>query len=376
MKIGLTTIYNVPNYGSVLQTYATQELLKSLGHDVEVIQYDYFNERYYNERGYGATWRERFYPLKALMLPWCRAAALKRFRNKYLNFTKPFGSLEALSDNDWSGYDAFVVGSDQVWNTKFLLGDPGFLLQYVPNNKPRISLSSSFATKSVNDKYEDLFKRELSKFSSLSVREINGVDIIQRQLGIDKPVEVTLDPTLLLSKEQWLSKFTVNKRKHDKPYILYYMLPYAFEPRPYIYEVVKYFKDSLDYDVVALEGIRDSSDCKDVAFADADNSTIPEFIDLFSNASLVITSSFHGTAFALNFGKPLISVVPDNAGDDRQTTLLKNCGATSSIVKIGTPIYTINPNYDNTAVSSKLNAMREQSIKWIKNNINDTKKSK
>lgn len=369
MKIGLATIYNVPNYGSVLQTYATQELLKSLGHDIEVIQYDYFNKRYYKELGYGPSWKEKFYPLKSFFMPWCKTAILKRFRRKHLNFTKPFKSFEALTENDWSSYDAFVVGSDQVWNTKFLLGDPSFLLQFVPDGKPRFSFSSSFATKSVNVKYEKLFKEELSKFCALSVRELNGVDIIQKQLNIDKPVQVTLDPTLLLTKIQWLSKFPAKIRTQTKPYILYYMLPYAFEPRPYIYDVVKYFKNKMECDVVALEGIRDSRDCKIVEFIDADNSTVPEFLDLFANASLVVTSSFHGTAFALNFGIPLISVVPDNAGDDRQTTLIKNLGAENSIARIGVEPCSIRPEYDILFVQNQLSIMREHCINWIKENI-------
>lgn len=69
MKIGLITIYHVPNYGSVLQTYATQKILQSLGHEVKVIQYNYFNDRYYKEIGRGPSFRERFYPLKTLLMP-------------------------------------------------------------------------------------------------------------------------------------------------------------------------------------------------------------------------------------------------------------------------------------------------------------------
>lgn len=369
MKIGLTTIYNVPNYGSVLQAFATQELLKSLGHEVNIIQYDYFNKRYYKERGYGPSWREKFYPLKSLFMPWCRAAKLKRFRKDYLNFTPLFHDLDELKAHDWAKFDAFVVGSDQVWNTKFLLGDPGFLLQYVPDEKSRFSLSSSFATQTVNPKYNQLFKQELSKFKALSVREKNGVNIIHNQLKISTPVEVTLDPTLLLSKVQWQDKFPMKSRVHKEPYILYYMLPYAFEPRPYIYGLVKHYQDELNCDVVALEGIRDSRDCKDVSFKDADNSSIPEFIDLFANASLVITSSFHGTAFALNFGIPLISVVPDNSGDDRQTTLIESCGAIGSIAQIGKDVRLIDPFYNKNAITERLTQMRNISINWIKENI-------
>lgn len=369
MKIGLITIYHVPNYGSVLQTYATQELLQSLGHDVHVIQYNYFNKRYYQELGHGPSWREILYPLKSLLMPKSKSAVLERFRRTKLNFTKPYNSLESMFLGDWSDFDAFVVGSDQVWNTKFLLGDPCFLLNFAPANKKRFSLSSSFATDRIVERYADIFRKELDKFSAISVRESNGVDIIQNQLGINKSVEVILDPTLLLTKEQWLKLFPSSKRKPLRPYILYYMWAYAFEPRPYIYNVVKYFSDKMNCDVVALEGIRDSKDCKEIKFIDADNSTITDFMYLFANASLVVTSSFHGTAFALNFGIPLISIVPDNAGDDRQSTLLKICGANNSTIRINTDVKSIQPVYDKQLVSEKLEDMRQKSINWIKNNI-------
>lgn len=369
MKIGLITIYHVPNYGSVLQAYATQEILNKLGHEVCVIRYNYFNDRFYKEIGHGPSLRERFYLLKTLLMPHCKASVLKKFRNNYLHYTRSFETRDSLFHFDWSSFDAFVVGSDQVWNTRFLHGDPSFLLDFVPDKKPRYSLSSSFATTTVEKKYESIFREELAKFDAISVREQNGVNIIQQQLGIDKPVKVTLDPTLLLSKEEWIGQFPIKNHQHKKPYILYYMWAYAFEPRPYIYEVVKYFKGKLNCDVVALEGIRDSKDCKNIPFIDADNSTIPEFIDLFNNASMVVTSSFHGTAFALNFGKPVVSIVPDNAGDDRQTTLLKQCGADNCIVRIGTDITSIRPEYNIQTVMQNLIKIRENNINWIKENI-------
>lgn len=370
MKIGLVTIYHVPNYGSVLQAYATQQLLCSLGHDVKIIQYNYFNDRWYAELGRSPSFRERFYWLKTILMPLSKAAVLQRFRRKFLNFTEPFDSEASMMVHDWSDYDAFVVGSDQVWNCRYLLGDPCFLLKFAPANIKRYSLSSSFATSYVDSKYAASFREELSKFSAISVRESNAVTIINSQLGINVPVEVTLDPTLLLNKSQWLSLFPKSK-KRTKPYILYYMWSYAFEPRPYIYEVTDYFRRQTGYEVVALEGIRDSKDCQKIGFVDADNSTIPEFLELFHNASLVITSSFHGTAFALNFGIPLISVVPDNAGDDRQVSLLKAVGADNCIVRINSEIPQIQPQYDVERVSQVLDEIRNRNINWIRENINN-----
>lgn len=92
-------------------------------------------------------------------------------------------------------------------------------------------------------------------------------------------------------------------------------------------------------------------------------------ISLFANASLVVTSSFHGTAFALSFGIPLVSIVPDNVGDDRQSSLLKVCGADNCIVRINSEIESIQPQYDITAVKDKLDYLRQDSINWIKSNI-------
>lgn len=369
MKIGLITIYHVPNYGSVLQTYATQEVLKSFGHDVRVIRYNYFNKRLYAEQRRRPSWREKLYPLKAILMPHSKTAILERFRKSKLAFTRAYNSIDSMYSYNWDDFDAFVVGSDQVWNTKYLCGDPCYLLSFVPDYKKRFSLSSSFSTKQVDTKYETLFKSELNKFSAISVRERNAVFIINEQLGVNKPVKVTLDPTLLLSKKQWLTMLPNNNKGKRKPYILYYMWTYAFEPRPYIYDVVRHFKSKMNCDVIALEGIRDSTDCKDVKFINADNSTIPEFLDLFANAELVITSSFHGTAFALNFGIPLISIVPDDEGDDRQTTLLKECGATNSIVRVNTNLELIQPEYDKQFVKERIEALRLNTLNWIQDNI-------
>jgi len=90
----------------------------------------------------------------------------------------------------------------------------------------------------------------------------------------------------------------------------------------------------------------------------------------FANADLVITSSFHGTAFALNCGRPLISVIPNDSGDDRQSSLLKSVGANKSIVRIKTNLETINPHYDVEKMSNKLDEFRREALRWIVVNIN------
>lgn len=363
MRIGLISIYQVPNYGSVLQTYATQFLLESLGAECKVINYRYPNEWHWN---HGAKRPSGWKALIRRVIPSRKAIVLQHFRENNFNFTLPFDNLDEMNNADWSNYDAFVVGSDQVWNARFVLGDSAFMLSFVPNDKPRYSLASSFALKSIPENFREKYFKYLSRFDAISVRENNGIAIIRDELNIKTPVNVILDPTLLLTKEGWLKAIPRSNFKKKRPYILFYMLAYAFEPRPYIFQVVKYFQKKMDCDIIALEGYAKPSIAGGLVMKNLENSSVEQFIDLFANADMVITSSFHGTAFALNFGKPLVAIVPDGNGDDRQTTLLCNVGCAHCAVKVNTSLPNITPDYDVINEQIRLNELRQTNISWIR----------
>lgn len=366
MKIALVTIYQVPNYGSVLQAFATQRLLENLGAECDIINYKYPNEWHWK---HGAKKPNTIRSIVRLLFPSKKVKVLNQFRSNYFHFTKRYDSLDELLSEDWSEYDAFVVGSDQVWNARFLMGDNVFMLSFVPEGKPRLSIASSFALKSLPFFYRDKYLQELSKFTFLSVRERNGVDIINKELGISKNVDVILDPTLLLSKSDWLRTIPRSEFKKKRPYILFYMWTYAFEPRPYIFQVVKHYQQKLNCDVIALEGYAKPGRTYGIIMQNYSSSNISEFLDIFENADLVVTSSFHGTAFALNFGIPLISVVPNGDSDDRQTTLLRSVGADSSICHINDDWHSINPYYDVAEVQRHISDIRNNNISMIKNNL-------
>lgn len=366
MKIGLVTIYQVPNYGSVLQAFATQSLFEKLGVDCKIVNYKYPNEWHWQ---HGAQKPTGLRALVRRILPSKKVRVLDKFRNRYFKLTNRYNSLDELKLADWTDFDAFVVGSDQVWNARFVLGDSTFMLSFTPTDKPRFSLASSFALKTLPECYREKYKRELSRFQALSVREQNGVGIINNELGISDQVEIILDPTLLLSKDDWMSIVPRSRFIKNRPYILFYMWDYAFDPKPYIFEVTKHFQRKMECDVIALEGHRNAELAAGLVMDNRCTSTIEEFIDIFANADLVITSSFHGTAFALNFGIPLISIVPDSDGDDRQSNLLKSVGCADCIVKIGTDVSNINPIYNIAAEHCNLASIRESNIKWIQDNI-------
>lgn len=369
-KVGLMTIYSVPNFGSVLQTYATQVLLERLGVECWIIDYDRSNSWYYSHGSFKPSLVNSVVKSLGIKSKHRKEKKLNNFRNRYLHLTSRYKSLYSLETASWTSYDAFVVGSDQVWNTRFSYGDSVYLLSFVPNGKPKISIASSFALKELPDKYIDKFRYYLSSFEHLSVREAFGKDIIQKQLLIDKDVEILIDPTLLLSQIDWLEAIPRSHFKKKEKYILLYMLDYAFRPQPYIFEVASYFQKKYGYNIYVLEGEISKEYKSILKYKDVIDSSIPEFIDYFSNADIVITSSFHGSAFALNFGRPLISIVP-GGGDDRQTSILKDVCLSKLAVKVGDDIQKISPAYDYDKEQQLLKKLRDKSVKWIEQALSE-----
>lgn len=363
MKIGIITIYSVPNWGSVLQAFATQEVLRSMGHEPILIDYTRKNEWQY-KRGI-AKQKLFFRVIRSLGLKSHHRMAIKlaEFKRRHYCLTRPYNSLEDLRREDWSSFDAFVVGSDQVWNSRYIYGDSVYMLSFVPENILKISIASSFAIEHLPAELEEKYKTYLSDFKAISVRERSGVRIINEQLQLPQKVEVLLDPTLMLSRNHWINAVPRSTFKKKEKYILFYMLNYAFNPAPYIFELARHFQNKTGYAVYSLDGCKKGCGIK---YKDYSASSISQFIDLFLNADLVITSSFHGTAFALNFGIPLVTVVPEK-GDERQISLLHALNLERLGVPANSTVYAPTPIYDVEEEQKNLDLLRNKSITWISN---------
>ena len=165
MKIGLITIYDVPNYGTILQAYATKKILERLGANVTTIQYTRNND-----------WVKKRYHLKSIFsvkhlihqLGLTSYGRMIRkqdsFRKKFLDLSKKYDSLSELENEDWNDYDIMVTGSDQVWNAKYLYGDSVYMLSFVPEKIKKIAISSSFASNSLPKQFQEKYKKYLSRY--------------------------------------------------------------------------------------------------------------------------------------------------------------------------------------------------------------------
>lgn len=368
-SVGIITMHKVINYGSFLQAYASQSIIESLGHKCEIIDYIFPNEWHV------ANGLKQSTSIKTRVSNYIYALGLtkahrKRLRieqaiNKHLNLSAEFRNPKDIKDNP-PVYDVYVTGSDQTWNTKHTKGDTTFLLSFAPVGGKKISFSASIAGKDLEDKYKDSFKKHLNNYDKVSIRDTNGNKIISNLIG--KNASVTLDPTLVLSRESW-SEFGRGKelKYRNKNYIVFYLITHSFDPTPYIYELLKKLQVKTGFDVYSFTTIPEEfgiehSVCSDIS--------VEHFIQLFESAKYVVTSSFHGTAFAVNFGIPLYSVINDvNSADDRQASLLSKLRINNCLVPAGKVFEDINPFYDVENEQKELNGLRTQSIKYLLDNI-------
>ena len=335
MRTGLITFHFAHHYGAQLQALATMRAIQSLGHDCEIIDYRLPHTTRTNQlfkksggvRGmasdahtalhYGAFQR-RFRRFEAFV-----AEEMALSPRRYTAFEQ----LRA----DPPAYDVYVAGSDQIWNPYIFQDkqfDPSFLLGFVREGR-RIAYAPSLGVPELpEDKAEEL-RRFLTPFSALSVREKRGQVLLREAAGRD--ARVVLDPTLLLTGEDWGELAAAPKRQG--PYILCYFVSDPGEAVPYALAL----SARTGWPIVQLAGARRKIDGAAELVFDAGPR---EFLGLFRHASAVVTNSFHGAAFSLQFQKDFFtSMSPRERAEptfSRIYSLLSRLGCADRILGLDT----------------------------------------
>lgn len=373
-SIGIITMHTPTNYGSYLQTFALYETLRCWGYEIEIINYRY-PTAYHKSIRKSNDYKERntlVQLVKHVLSFFCNLLVhssdqrlnekMDFFYRKYIKLSRAYESYDSLVNNP-PDYDVYITGSDQVWNPCNVGDDKAYLLSWVPAGKRKIAYSASFGMKELPIQYQTLYKEELSKYNYISVREDST--IIPKLLG--KPNTVVLDPTLLFDRNKWMS-YAGKDPIIEGEYILCYILSYKYNPYPYIYSLIDHVKRRLGYKVVFLDNdpIRILH-----GYILANNMGPLDFVNLFLHSSFVITTSFHGTAFAINTNKPFLSIVKEETGDNRQISLIKSLGIDERcIMKCGTIPNTIElPSIDYNVVNERLSNQRELSINFLKDSL-------
>lgn len=310
MKVSVITMHYVKNYGSALQTYATQKYLEKLGCKVEFIDYwrngyldnQLLKDRLNSSKIYSKNFFTRIIGI-LLLYPSIRIKikCFSKFLSKYINLSqKRYISYEELLENPPKA-DIYCTGSDQVWNSKWNNGiEKAYFLDFVPKGAKCISYSASFGKDKLDESEKAITKKMLAKYSYISLRERSALDIL-RDLGINNGVHV-LDPTLMLNKKDWeeLIDGPVIKEK----YVLVYQLN-SGDKR--LDEYAKNFAKSKGLKLVRFTSAVHQCFKYGKTFL---GRNVEDFISCLMYAEYIITDSFHATAFSINMNKKFITVYP------------------------------------------------------------------
>ena len=358
MKVAVITRHAITNYGSLLQAYSTQKVIESLGHSCEIIDYIRRDESYREHEKTLLKRKPNWYsnPLKRIIYLGLRQpesiAAGKKFekeRTELLNLTKLYESPEEIKQNPPVA-DVYVTGSDQVWgpieNGEY---DDSYCLSFVDGKK--ISYAASFGRVEMNQNLEAYFKKWLREYTYISVREDSAVSLLNKIGLYSKQV---LDPTLLLDSSFWDKLLTPIKQKK---YVLVYQLHNDKKIGEYAKKVAK---------EKGLPLVRISTSLHQIVrpgkFVWCPS--IGEFLSYIKNAECMITDSFHGTAFAINFNTQFVEVLPNNNTGTRNMSILKITGLSNRIA-VDYDIKISQEKIDFTNANNVLAKEREKSIKCL-----------
>jgi len=351
MDIKIITIHAMYNPGSVFQAYALQEYLKSK-HHVEII--DYRPLYLYSE---GSLLK-----LLTKKIMWgnayrCRKRKFNDFIKNYMNLTSKFNSYAALEKANLVA-DVFMAGSDQLWNTDYPCGkDDSFYLSFVKKGK-KVSYSTSLGRKIVSQNDIELVKSKLSDFSAISVREKTSAEQLSNILS--RNIAWVCDPVLLLSSSAY-APFISRESPFKRKYVVVYLLG-ASE------NLDKVVEDYKSKGVLGVLAGGFSRRCKcDIHVKDVG----PEdFLSLIYYAEIVISSSFHATAFCHIFQKNFITFLP-RANGERISSLLECSGLESHSVHFGETanLPKIDECIDWNVVQKKLNVYIEHSKEFLKSEL-------
>ncbi len=351
-KIGIITFHCANNYGAVLQCYALQETLSSLGYDPIVIDYRQpFIETRYNpirwDIMHQVLARPRLvagYLLKVLPERWKVAKQFNKFRNRYLHCTNKISSGYDFPQN----LDIYIVGSDQVWGVYCTgnIKDEVYFGEFSHNPHSKIygyAISSSIS--SIQGIGEEELKNYVNNFTVLSFREKAIRDEVEKITGIKGRVD--LDPALLLPTEKW--KTLVRKPPVKEKYILTY-----------------FFHDGCDSPefVANINAFASKQNIRIINVSDIAKSPI-DFLSAVAHAHIVVSTSFHAIAFSIIFRKQFFALRTSEGLDIRNKNLLFNLCMPERFICVEDLPLTENTiiNYDE--VYKKLDSLKQDSLSYL-----------
>lgn len=381
MKVGLINYHFVYNYGAVLQCTALKEAIESLGHNVIVIDYRPFSQQQYylpypNVLKCAKVAYNKF-PEKSILkrayiaVKWFvhviilykkakyRKLLEKKFSsyvNQYLNLTCRYNTIEDIRNNPPEA-DAYVCGSDQLWNPNVTWGlDAAYFLNF-GNKQKRIAYAVSPCQLDIHE-YSEKLQGWCKNLDAISLRETEKRDELESLLK--RSISVCIDPTLLLTADQY-KKFEEEINGLPEQYILVYA--FCDEDKNKLLKSTLtsiYREKKIEIIDVSIDNIQ-----WDLPVTKKNDSTPGEFLFYFKNAAYIITNSFHGTVFSIIYHRKFLSVTKHGTAS-RMAELLKKLYLENHMVRNLSEINHENlEHHDYLKADKSLQKLKTESLEYL-----------
>lgn len=351
MKIAIVTQALGPNLGGIIQNWALQQALESIGHKPTTINFTNFEK---------ITFRHRL-RITARNI----RTLIRRCCGVYNRFSLPSDSIPSQANLDFirshisatpecksyspvEGAEAYIVGSDQVWRPRYNKGVlPDCFLKFTDGlSVKRIAYAASFGTDSWE--FDPSMTQECRilarKFDAISVREISGIDLCKRFL--DCNAVQLIDPTLLIDADRYRQ---ISAPSEEKPYTAAYILDYEGNKREFVRKTAREGK------LIDINPHRTS---------------VPEWLGTIADADRVITDSFHGAVFSIIFKRPFAVIANPERGNSRMESLLDSLGLRNRLVFSPNEVDSVfSSEIDWTDVDSRLAPLKEHALSFLKNSL-------
>lgn len=364
MVVNVITRHAPTNYGSLLQAIATQRVIMNLGHECRIINYipkcETGVRMAITQLEQKTKWRRN--PIKKaiyLMVAEPETLLMDRkflaMRKKYLLMGPCCATTEELKKLYAEKKDeVFLTGSDQVWGP-ISTGhyDPTYFLDFVPKSSRKLAFAASFGKAIFDEQTLKEYGVLLKKYDSLAVRENVAVELLKK---MDISAKQVLDPTLLMDADAW-SEYVKPMKKPEK-----YVLVYQIHANSDLDHYAVKFAEKAELPLLRVSPLLHQAKrsgkfvyCPDIS----------GFLDLVKNAAYMVTDSFHGTAFAINFNTQFVEVLPNTGTSSRNQSILELTGLTDRIVRDLNDFSYIDQEIDFKEANEKIGISRIESIRIL-----------
>ena len=329
MKIAILTLPLHTNYGGILQAYALQKYLKQQGHSSEVILLQLYSRPTYKiwlsllksiiltilgkgeERRVWLELQERYHQKQI-------ARRIDKFIKKNIKFSPSVQNIETLHKLANNKYDAFIVGSDQVWSKQYMSSLPMeyFFLDFVPMSVTKIAFAASFGSNKNDYSIEEQEKcgTSYSRLDFVSVREHSAIDFIKKELGWENKsnCEHILDPTMLFNKDFYIKQFNLKQNAAKQDTIFTYILDELVNKELFTNPLRE------EYQIINVPS-------SDTYFNKTKSNVMVspiEWLQTIFNSCAIITDSFHCCVFSILFHRPFLVVLNSIRGNSRIESLM------------------------------------------------------